>query len=122
MVRQLATIFALALCVSFAQGSRFSPDTRAAEPESSSIQLLTLKTHSRLIFHIDEGVPAEWKDLSGGFELNLKGVGMTDLGAPFGAEEQWARTLGESLRDSRIAQIRFQETGFGLKISGKWKF
>jgi tetratricopeptide (TPR) repeat protein len=85
------------------------------------IELRTFQTHSRLSFRLDQGVESEWKDVPGGFELLLKGMTLTDLGAPLGSEEEWARAQARR-KDPRLAGLRFVETPSGLRISGRWKF
>jgi len=90
-------------------------------PDSSAIQLKTFQTHSRISFRIDESVPAEWKNTQQGFELILKGLGLADLGAPLGEEENWS-TQFEKLSDSRLDHLQIREIPGGVQITGKWKF
>lgn len=81
---------------------------------ASSLQLETLKTHSRLSISIDPSIEAEWKETDGGFNLLLRGVALQDLylgGADL-----------ERLRDSRISSVKVSEADIGVTISGKWKF
>ena len=92
-----------------------------AESSSHPIQLITFKTHSRLILAVDVGVDAQWKETQTGFELFLKGVSLTDLGAPLGQEQAWLAKQG-NLSDTRVSQIEMKESTAGLSISGKWKF
>ena len=94
-----------------------SPD----ESQGASVRVETLKTHSRMVFRINDTVGAEWKPSATGFELTLKGVGLSDLGAPLGEEEQWASHFSH-LRDPRIVSLSFAEVAGGVRISGKWKF
>ena len=90
---------------------------KASEP----IQLLTLKTHSRFVFQIDDGVPVEVKNSKDGFELFFKGIGLTELGALFGNENQWKEKY-ETLSDPRVETLRFSEVIGGVKLTGRWKF
>lgn len=80
----------------------------------SSLQLETLKTHSRLAISIDPSVDAEWKDTDGGFSLILRGVAIQDLylgGADL-----------ERLKDPRLDSVIVTEDDAGVTVSGKWKF
>jgi tetratricopeptide (TPR) repeat protein len=86
-----------------------------------AIQFLSMQTHSRFTLHIDESVPASVKNLGPGFEIYLKGVGLSDLGAPLGDEARW-RAQYETLSDPRLQSLDFKEIAGGIKILGKWKF
>jgi tetratricopeptide (TPR) repeat protein len=88
---------------------------------SDSVQLQTLKTHSRLVLKIDESITSDSKLTSTGFEVLLKGVGLTDLGAPLGEEAAWLAQF-KDIKDPRLSHIAFSEDASGLKIVGKWKF
>lgn len=85
------------------------------------VRLETFKTHSRLSFRVDEGVASDWKADARGFELLFKGIGLADLGAPLGDEDQWARRF-QGLRDPRVADLEFKEVPGGLLVRGSWKF
>ncbi len=81
---------------------------------NSSLQLESLKTHSRLALALDPSIEAEWKDIDGGFKLLLKGVALQDLylgGADL-----------EFLKDSRLESVQVSENDSGVTITGKWKF
>ncbi|MBC7690460.1 MAG: hypothetical protein H7222_01715 [Methylotenera sp.] len=99
-----------------------TPRAHAAENSTQSIQLLTFKTHSRLVLAVDLGVDSQWKETGDGFELFLKGSSLADLGAPIGQESAWLSQILPTLKDARLAEVRFQESGAGLKVVGKWKF
>lgn len=86
------------------------------------VGLKTFATHSRLEFELDLGTRPEWKDRQDGFELNLPGLGLADLGAPLGSEKAWAAMLQRQLKDYRLRQIEFFEDRKGIRISGKWRF
>jgi len=51
-----------------------------------SLHLETFKTHSRLVFPVDESVVSEIRPSKTGFALLLKGVGFGEMGAPLGQE------------------------------------
>ena len=85
------------------------------------VQLLTFKTHSRFILRVDGDVPTDWHNKGDHFELMLKGLNLTDLGAPLGEEELWASQF-KDLRDSRLSSIELTDTAEGVKIKGKWNF
>jgi tetratricopeptide (TPR) repeat protein len=94
-----------------------NPNVSRAE----SLRLDTFRTHSRLSFHVDDGVVSEFKQSEQGFELILKGLGLSDLGAPLGEEGRWAERFSR-LADPRLASLEFAEVSGGLKILGRWKF
>jgi|GEM_PF-765148 len=99
---------------------------RGETPESGvsdgdPIDLLSFKTHSRLRVRIDEGVGTSWKDVPGGFELLLKGLLLSDLGAPLGGEKDWGARFSK-LSDPRLSGISLSETSAGVVIKGRWKF
>lgn len=87
-----------------------------------AIELLTLRTHSRLAIRVDEGVVPEWKQVPGGFELFFKGIGLADLGVPLGSEEEWSTEREQALQDTRLKSLQIQELPTGLKLIGKWRF
>lgn len=81
---------------------------------ASSLQLETLKTHSRLAISLDPSVETEWKDTDAGFSLLLRGVAIQDLylgGADL-----------ERLKDPRLDSVKVTEGDAGVVIVGKWKF
>ncbi len=90
-------------------------------PASKPVRLETLKTHSRLSLKMDDSVSYEWKRLSDGFELELKGLSLADIGAPLGDEARWASQYA-ALRDPRLASIELSEDTAGVKIRGRWRF
>src|ERR1035437_8485871 len=85
------------------------------------IRLETFRTHSRIVVRLDPQVQTSWKDIPGGFELLLKNITLTDMGAPIGYETEWQRQFND-IRDLRLASVRINETKAGVKLSGKWKF
>ena len=86
-----------------------------AEPHaSSSLQIESFKTHSRLAISLDPSVETEWKETRGGFSLVLRGVTLQDL--YLGGSEL------ESLKDPRISSIQAVDTEGGVRIDGKWNF
>ena len=87
----------------------------------AGVKIQTFKTHSRLIVGIDETVSTQRKTTGKGFELLVKGIGLSDLGAPLGEEEKWQAQF-KDVADPRITQLKFTETRDGLKIEGQWKF
>jgi len=86
------------------------------------IKLHSFKTHSRLVFRMDEGVQGQWKDTKNGFELYFKGIGLSDLGIPLGVEEQWIKNEQRQLKDNRLLGLEFVEAVGGLRVIGKWEF
>jgi tetratricopeptide (TPR) repeat protein len=98
-----------------------SGTARATATDSSGVQIQTFKTHSRILFSIDESVPAHLKSTAKGFELTLDGIGLSDIGAPLGEEKTWAEQFAEK-GDPRVKDLKFTEVGVGLKIQGSWKF
>jgi tetratricopeptide (TPR) repeat protein len=88
---------------------------------SSSIRVETFRTHSRISFHVDDGVSSELKSNQQGFELFLKGIALTDLGAPLGEEAQWAARF-KKMQDPRLGSLEFAEVAGGLRVSGQWKY
>jgi tetratricopeptide (TPR) repeat protein len=88
---------------------------------AESLKLDTFRTHSRLSFRVDDGVVSDFKPTEQGFELMLKGQGLSDLGAPLGEEAAWAERF-KNLRDPRLASLEFAEVEGGLKVRGLWKF
>jgi predicted negative regulator of RcsB-dependent stress response len=89
----------------------------AGEP----FRVQTFKTHSRITIQVDDTVPVELKNGSQGFELFLKGVSLSDLGAPLGDEQAWIDQYRHQ-REPRLENINFHETLEGVKVTGKWKF
>lgn len=96
------------------------PSSRAALP-STAIELRSLRTHSRLVIKVDAGVPAELKSTSRGFELLLRGISLSELGAPLGEEARWAEQFTR-IENERLESLRFAETAEGLKVLGAWRF
>ncbi len=94
---------------------------RSESSESSAIDLLSFKTHSRLRVLVDQGVEARWKDISGGFELLLKGLTLGDMGAPLGGEETFSARF-KGLSDQRLSGLTIRETNEGVILKGRWKF
>jgi tetratricopeptide (TPR) repeat protein len=92
---------------------------------ASEIELQTMKTHCRWVIQIDENVQAQFKQNPQGFEVRLKGVSFSDLGAPLGSEKAWqAQTLSElaSIKDSKVTALELVEDSEGVRLSGKWKY
>ncbi len=90
--------------------------------EPQAIELESFRSHSRIAIRADEGIEPIWKDRDGGFELQLKGVWLSDLGAPLGGEQEWASRLLPKLKDERLEKIELSETAQGVVIRGSWKF
>ena len=94
---------------------------RDSQNGAPSIELKTFKTHSRLLVRIDQGVTTKWRQSKEGFLLVLEGVGFVDLGASFGAEEEWASRY-QGLKDERMKDLFVSEAPEGVMISGRWIF
>lgn len=112
---------ALTIAILGASSLARAQDSQGNE-EFQSIQVHTFKTHSRIVFRLDESIQMDWKDVRGGFEVLLKSWWLTDLGAPVGGEAEWAKEFSSRLSDERIQSIVFQETPKGVKLIGKWRF
>lgn len=85
------------------------------------IELQNFDTHSRLSIALDSGVAVDQKFGPKGFTVLFKDVSLVDLGAPFGQERAWLKTL--DLRgDTRVGNLTLQETTEGVVLSGQWKF
>jgi len=110
MTKQQEALYSSAVAIILVLTGFFSVGAFAA----SSLQLETLKTHSRLAISLDPSVEAEWQEVDGGFNLLLRGVALQDLYLG-GADLQ-------RLRDSRISSVKVSESDNGVTISGKWKF
>lgn len=90
-------------------------------PQPEPIQLQSFRTHSRLTLAIDDGIGAEWKNTTQGFELLLKGATLADLGAVLGEEDEWKQKFAR-VRDNRVQGLSFEETRAGLVIRAPWKY
>ena len=88
---------------------------------SETVKVQTFKTHGRLSFRVDESVTVTSKNTAKGFELFFPGLGLTDLGAPLGEEENWAAQF-ETVADPRIASLKFREKDGGVRVTGAWKY
>ena len=100
-----------------------SRDSSAVEPPGErAIELESFRSHSRISIRADEGVEPIWKDRDGGFELQLKGVWLSDLGAPLGGEQEWASRFLPKLKDDRLEKVEVAETAQGVLVRGWWKF
>ena len=100
--------------------------TGAATPsahanEGDAIQIQSFKTHSRVLFSVDETVETHLKSDAKGFEIFFKGISLTDLGAPLGEEESWESQYSH-FADNRLASMKFSETAGGVKVQGTWKY
>ncbi len=97
-----------------------------AENLSNFIRLQSFKTHGRVSLRVDPSVEVQAlsaPEPSQGFVLLLKGLVLSDLGAPFGAEQQWAREVeAVAVRESRLSKLTLTEREDGVVVSGKWKF
>jgi tetratricopeptide (TPR) repeat protein len=98
-----------------------------AENLSSFIRIQRFKTHGRVSVHVDPSVDVQVlkgaQEPSRGFSLLLKGVVLSDLGAPFGAEQQWVRQVETvATRESRLSHLALTERDDGVLVSGDWKF
>jgi tetratricopeptide (TPR) repeat protein len=116
----LALVFNLNLIVSGAAFGAVS-DPQGSAVSGSGVQIQTFKTHSRILFSIDESVTAHLKSNAKGFELVFDGIGLSDVGAPLGEEKTWAEQFDQK-GDPRVQNLKFSETGAGLKVEGAWKF
>ncbi|MBL7716736.1 MAG: tetratricopeptide repeat protein [Bdellovibrionales bacterium] len=114
MAKTLAIALFLSATGAFANGD--------ASDDFQSIQIHTFKTHSRLVFRLDESISLDWKDVRGGFEVLLKSWWLTDLGAPVGGESEWAKEYAKRLVDDRVKSVEFIETPKGVKMVGQWRF
>ncbi|MFN7685949.1 MAG: hypothetical protein ACK5QT_11130 [Oligoflexia bacterium] len=99
----------------------------AADQPSDFVQLQTFKTHSRLTVKLDPSVEVirqkTGAEASQGFEFVLKGLSLSDLGAPFGSESEWLRQLdGIWKSDPRLTRLRLIEQESGVLVRGEWKF
>ena len=85
-----------------------------AETVADFIDIRSFKTHGRVSLRVDPSVEVERIDAvresSKGFRILLKGLQLSDLGAPFGAEVQWAREVeAAAIRDPRLARLLQEE-------------
>jgi tetratricopeptide (TPR) repeat protein len=102
---RVAIRLALALALSLS-----APTVYAA----SSLQLQSLKTHSRLSIQLDPSVETDWKETAEGFTLTLRGVAIQDL--YLGGSEL------ASIRDGRLSGITVEEAGSDVVLRGTWSF
>ncbi|MGK5088599.1 tetratricopeptide repeat protein [Bdellovibrionota bacterium FG-2] len=89
------------------------------------VSIHTLRSHSRIVFQVDQNVPLTLKKSPAGFELFLKGIALSDLGASQGKEEEWKvafKSLPEVKNDPRISDLKFEENNDGVTVKGSWKF
>ncbi len=86
----------------------------ASSRASSSIELQTFKTHTRLTVAVDTSTDIDWKDSREGFTLLLKGLASQDLVLD--------RAALKSAGDERVRDLDVKETDAGLLITGKWNF
>lgn len=89
------------------------------------IQLKSFISHSRLSLPADRSVVHEFKDTKNGFELKLKGLNLTDLGAPLLPRDEIEPVWKEKLKavfDTRVVDLTIRETDDGVILVGKWKF
>ena len=98
-----------------------------AETVADFIDIRSFKTHGRVSLRVDPSVEVERIDAvresSKGFRILLKGLQLSDLGAPFGAEVQWAREVeAAAIRDPRLARLSLSEREDGVIVQGAWKF
>ena len=98
-----------------------------AETVADFIDIRSFKTHGRVSLRVDPSVEVERMDAaresSKGFRILLKGLQLSDLGAPFGAEVQWAREVeAAAIRDPRLARLSLSEREDGVIVQGTWKF
>lgn len=99
----------------------------SAEGFSDFIHVQSFKTHGRVSLRIDSSVEVERlksaQEQSAGFTLLLKGLTLSDLGAPFGSEARWVREVeAVALREQRLAALSLAEREDGVVVSGRWKF
>jgi tetratricopeptide (TPR) repeat protein len=101
----------IAISVAVALALSLSAPTALA---ASSLQLQSLKTHSRLSIQLDPSVETDWKETADGFSLTLRGVALQDL--YLGGSEI------ASIRDARLSSISVEEVGSDVVVHGKWNF
>ena len=89
--------------------------------DSAPLVLNTFKTHSRLIFRLDEAFPTKLSKNKKGFKLQFQGMTFNDLGMNSEEAIQWKGVL-KSLHDPRLASLEAQEIPEGVVISGTWKY
>ncbi|NBU21013.1 hypothetical protein EBS43_06330 [bacterium] len=70
------------------------------------IRLTSYKTHSRLTILIDRSIPVKWIKNRKGFELEIQGITLNDLGVPSGDEAHWKKiwSKGFSNREVRVCR------------------
>lgn len=118
---KFGTIISIAHLVAAFAGAFASRGALATSRSLETLRVESLKTHSRIVVRVDESVPSEWKNTGKGFELLLKGIGLSELGAPLGEEREWAAKF-VALKDPRVASLRFEEAPGGIRIVGQWRF
>ncbi len=122
MLETLMALSTLAVSSSVHAGLPAEGVHLAETDPNRAIQLVTFRTHSRLVLRVDQGVDPQWKTDARGFELTLKGLSLADFGAPVGLEESWAKEIQGELTDPRIERLELLERAGSLVIHGKWKF
>lgn len=85
------------------------------------IRLTTYKTHSRLTILIDRSIPVKWIKNRKGFELEIQGITLNDLGVPSGDEAHWKK-IWSKFHDSRLSTFHVLENTHGVVVSGTWGF
>ena len=98
-----------------------------AESLSDFIRIQTFKTHSRVTIKVDSSVevlPIQTaQEARRGFTILLKGLTLTDLGAPFGSDHEWVREVEAVAKsDSRVQKLNLQEREDGVTVTAQWKF
>lgn len=99
----------------------------SADQISDFVKIQTFKTHSRLTLRLDASVEAARQNPQSesvkGFEVLFKGLGLADLGAPFGAEGEWLRQIeAVTSSDPRLGSLRIKELESGILVRAQWKF
>jgi len=85
------------------------------------VSLETRDTHSRITLQIDDGVKHRVKNTKNGLEIKILGLTLFDIGAPLGAQKQWAKRFN-NLKDNRVKNIRLSELNHDVIIKADWNF
>ncbi|MEN9723484.1 MAG: hypothetical protein RJB38_1470, partial [Pseudomonadota bacterium] len=130
LVRTVVQISAAAWALS-ALASGLFLSCAQADTISDFISIQNFKLHGRVSFKVDSSVEVEQLKADAqkkgkatdGFRLLFKGITLSDLGAPFGAEKEWTqRVEALSSRESRLAGLTLLEQADGVVVVGKWRF
>lgn len=83
--------------------------------------LETFDSHSRLSFSIPREIQAQLKNTPEGVRIELRGLTLHALGAPFGQEKAWLSKLTLP-KDLRVQGLELTEEDQGVVLRGRWKF